>query len=69
MIKRADDRAAFEEAISSIRSEGAVAFANGGPNVLPFQRKSGPKPTFSGNAGAAMQQVRIAESLLSNWVS
>ncbi|WP_019956300.1 hypothetical protein [Yoonia vestfoldensis] len=31
-----DDRAAFEEAISTIRSEGAVAFANGGSNVVPF---------------------------------
>ena len=33
-----DDLAAFEEAISTIRSEGAVAFANGGSNVVPFNR-------------------------------
>lgn len=33
-----DDRAAFEEAISTIRSEGAVAFANGGSNVVPFKQ-------------------------------
>lgn len=30
-----DDRAAFEEAISTIRSEGA--FASGGSNVVPFK--------------------------------
>jgi len=36
-----DDRAAFEEAISTIRSEGAVAFANGGSNgsnVVPCKQ-------------------------------
>jgi len=33
-----DDRAAFEEAISSIRREGAVAFANGDSNVIPFKQ-------------------------------
>jgi hypothetical protein len=33
-----DDRTAFEEAISTIRSEGAVAFANGGSNVVPFKQ-------------------------------
>lgn len=33
-----DDRAAFEEAISPIRSEGAIAFANGGSNVVPFKQ-------------------------------
>lgn len=33
-----DDRAAFEEAVSTIRSEGAVAFANGGSNVVPFKK-------------------------------
>ena len=33
-----DDRAAFEEVISTIRSEGAVAFANGGSNVVPFKQ-------------------------------
>lgn len=33
-----DDRAAFEEAISTICSEGAVAFANGGSNVVPFKQ-------------------------------
>ncbi len=31
-----DDLAAFEEAVATIRSEGAVAFANGGSNVIPF---------------------------------
>lgn len=33
-----DDRAAFEEATKTIRSEGAVAFANGGSNVIPLKR-------------------------------
>ena len=32
-----DDQAAFEEAIATIRKEGAVAFANGGSNVIPFK--------------------------------
>ena len=39
-----DDRAAFEEAISTIRSEGAVAFAHGGSNVVPFKQEvNGPE--------------------------
>ncbi|WP_349540104.1 hypothetical protein [Sagittula sp. NFXS13] len=33
-----DDQVAFEEAISTIRSEGAFAFANGGSNVVPFKQ-------------------------------
>lgn len=33
-----DDRAAFEEAIRAIRSEGAAAFATGGSNVIPFRQ-------------------------------
>jgi hypothetical protein len=33
-----DDQAAFDEAISTIRSEGAVAFASGGSNVVPFKQ-------------------------------
>ena len=33
-----DDRAAFEEAVMTIRSEGALAFANGGSNVIPFKQ-------------------------------
>ena len=33
-----DDRAAFEEATKTILSEGAVAFANGGSNVIQFKR-------------------------------
>ena len=33
-----DERAAFEEAISPIRREGAVAFANDGSNVVPFRQ-------------------------------
>jgi hypothetical protein len=33
-----DKRAAFEEAISAIRTEGTVAFANGGSNVVPFKQ-------------------------------
>ncbi|MEP3847720.1 MAG: hypothetical protein ABJM43_20430 [Paracoccaceae bacterium] len=38
-----DDGAAFEEAISTIHGEGAVAFANGGSNVVPFkQQTNGP---------------------------
>lgn len=32
-----DDQAAFEEAVTTIRAEGAVAFANGGSNVVPFK--------------------------------
>jgi hypothetical protein len=32
-----DDRAAFEEAVSTIRNEGAIAFANGDSNVVPFK--------------------------------
>ena len=33
-----DDQAAFEEAITTIRKEGAVTFANGGANVVPFRQ-------------------------------
>ncbi|WP_290775714.1 hypothetical protein [Hoeflea sp.] len=33
-----DDQAAFEEAVTTIRNEGAVAFANGGSNVVPFRK-------------------------------
>jgi hypothetical protein len=32
-----DDQTAFEEALTTIRKEGAVAFANGGSNVIPFK--------------------------------
>ena len=32
-----DDGAAFEEAVTTIRKEGAVAFTNGGSNVIPFK--------------------------------
>ena len=32
-----DDQAAFEEAVTTIRKEGAIAFANGGSNVVPFK--------------------------------
>jgi len=32
-----DDQAAFEEAVATVRNEGAVAFANGDPNVIPFK--------------------------------
>ena len=32
-----DDEVAFEEAINTIRSEGALAFQNGGDNVIPFR--------------------------------
>lgn len=32
-----DDQAAFDEAISTIRLDGAAAFANGGANVVPFE--------------------------------
>ncbi|WP_282157039.1 hypothetical protein [Shimia thalassica] len=32
-----DDRSALEEAVTTIRREGAVAFANGGSNVIPFK--------------------------------
>ena len=35
-----DDQAAFEEAIATIRKEGAVAFANGGSNVIPFKNQA-----------------------------
>lgn len=33
-----DDQAAFEEAVKTIRQEGAVAFVNGGSNVIPFKK-------------------------------
>nr|WP_319483749.1 hypothetical protein [uncultured Cohaesibacter sp.] len=33
-----DDYAAFEEAVTTIRKEGAAAFVNGGENVIPFKR-------------------------------
>ncbi|MEX1663704.1 hypothetical protein AB4874_19155 [Thioclava sp. 15-R06ZXC-3] len=33
-----DDRAAFDEELNTIRNEGAVAFANGGSNVIPFKQ-------------------------------
>lgn len=33
-----DDRAAFDEAISTIRNEGVVAFVNAGSNILPFKK-------------------------------
>ncbi|MCY0149316.1 hypothetical protein OEG84_23680 [Hoeflea sp. G2-23] len=33
-----DDRAAFEEAVTTIRNEGAMVFANGGSNVVPFRK-------------------------------
>ena len=32
-----DDRNALEEAVTTIRREGAVAFVNGGSNVIPFK--------------------------------
>jgi len=32
-----DDEAAFREAVNTIRSEGALAFQNGGDNVIPFK--------------------------------
>ncbi|MEY8119968.1 hypothetical protein AB9F26_17155 [Falsihalocynthiibacter sp. BN13B15] len=32
-----DDQAALEEAATTIRKEGAVAFVNGGSNVIPFK--------------------------------
>ncbi len=32
-----DDQVAFEEAVATIRKEGAVAFANGDSNVIPFK--------------------------------
>ena len=32
-----DDRAAFDEAVATIRKEGAATFANGGSNVVPFR--------------------------------
>lgn len=31
-----DDEVAFQEAVNTIRSEGALAFQNGGDNVIPF---------------------------------
>ncbi len=34
-----DDEAAFDEAVNTIRSEGALAFQNGGDNVVPFKSK------------------------------
>lgn len=33
-----DDQAAFDEAVTTIRKEGAVTFANGGSNVIPFRQ-------------------------------
>ena len=33
-----DDQTAFQEAIDTIRKEGAVTFANGGSNVIPFKQ-------------------------------
>lgn len=33
-----DDQAAFKEAVETIRNEGAVAFENGGSNVIPFKK-------------------------------
>ena len=33
-----DDQTAFDEAVTTIRSEGAVAFVNGGSNVITFNR-------------------------------
>lgn len=32
-----DDRDALEEAVTTIRREGAVAFVDGGSNVIPFK--------------------------------
>lgn len=32
-----DDRDALEGAVTTIRREGAVAFVNGGSNVIPFK--------------------------------
>jgi len=32
-----DDQVAFKEALSTIRAESAVTFANGGSNVVPFK--------------------------------
>ena len=34
-----DDEAAFQEAEHTIRSEGALAFQNGGDNILPFKSR------------------------------
>lgn len=34
-----DDEAAFDEAVNTIRSEGALAFQNGGDNVVPFKSR------------------------------
>jgi hypothetical protein len=33
-----DDKIAFETAVSTIRTEGARAFQDGGDNVVPFRR-------------------------------
>ncbi len=33
-----DDQAAFKAAVETIRNEGAMSFANGGSNVIPFKR-------------------------------
>lgn len=33
-----DDKIAFETAVSTIRTEGARAFQDGGDNVVPFKR-------------------------------
>lgn len=32
-----DDRVAFEEAVTTIREEGAKGFAIGGSNIIPFK--------------------------------
>lgn len=32
-----DDAAALDEAVNTIRAEGALAFQNGGDNVVPFK--------------------------------
>lgn len=34
-----DDEVAFEEAVNTLRSEGARAFQNGGDNIIPFKGK------------------------------
>jgi hypothetical protein len=58
-----DDRVAFEEAISTIRSEGAVAFANGDSNVVPFKHQAnGPKLPFTQALDAAAQLPRSGHS-------
>ncbi|MBZ8117369.1 hypothetical protein KUD11_01775 [Roseovarius sp. LXJ103] len=33
-----EDQAAFEEALNTIRSEGAATFAKGGSNIIPFKQ-------------------------------